>query len=185
MWYALAGVAYVAVSLVWLPKGYVEEYLKQVVLRWAITYVTLIIYDYGAGVVKDANGFDPSGTTFETMVAQTVHASYLLFACRSDVEEIVPLLAPGAMALFAFFQLHACWMLFFTASVFHVPMEIIVGFTFSLASSWYVYSILKIPRSEKSETAKTADEEQELVDEIPQEKDLEQGETIVVSVEEI
>ena len=93
------------------------------------------------------HNFDPSGHFSCALVAQAGHASYYLFLIPAEnpkekelskqkylflENEMALKIRLVAFCLFALFQAHACYSLFFTALLYHSPVEILIGGLFGL-----------------------------------------------------
>ena len=100
--------------------------------------------------------FDPSGHIMCALVAQTQHLSSYLFTqsipikeqCRemliceqTTFKREVSILEKVTLVLFCFFQLNACYSIFFAAFIYHSCIESIAGFIFGIFIVGVTYEI--------------------------------------------
>ena len=114
-------------------------YLKEILTKWLFSYALFLFFYYGFNTIQQTQGtnFDPSGTIAAALVSQAQHSSFYIFTQRDNVNQTT--LAPMSLLFFFLFQIHACYMVFFTAFIFHSVGESMTGYLFGLVISGEVY----------------------------------------------
>ena len=106
--------------------------------RWLLQYGLFMVFYMSFNVISGSKetDFDPSGHLTCSLLAQAGHASYyLLFTKQSEDDSLKRVL----LYIFAFFQLHACYSLFFTALIYHTVVETCIGWLFGMAIAILTY----------------------------------------------